>query len=216
VLDENNRLIGRITVERAIEILKREADHRLLSSRGLTDEADLFAPIILSAKERGVWLGINLVTVFLAAWVIGQFHFALDKIVALAVLMPIVASMGGIAGSQTLTLTIRGLALDQIVKGNMRWLATKELGVGLLNGLVWSVVVAVVTYLWFENVGLSIIIAVALILNLIAASVSGVVVPLALKKVGFDPALAGAVVLTTVTDIVGFLSFLGLASLFLL
>lgn len=216
VLDENNRLIGRITVERAMDILKREADHRLLSSRGLSDEADLFAPIIPSAKQRGVWLGINLVTVFLAAWVIGQFQFALDKIVALAVLMPIVASMGGIAGSQTLTLTIRGLALDQIVKSNMRWLATKELGVGLLNGLVWSVVVAVVTYLWFENIGLAIIIGVALILNLIAASISGVAVPLTLKKMGLDPALSGAVVLTTVTDIVGFLSFLGLASIFLL
>ena len=216
VLDADKRIVGRITVERAINILQREADRRLLSSGGISGEADLFSPIVPSAKQRGVWLGINLATVFLAAWVIGQFEVALDKIVALAVLMPIVASMGGIAGSQTLTLTIRGLALDQIVKSNVKWLATKELGVGALNGFAWAVVVAVVTYLWFQSPGLSIIIAVAMIVNLLAASLSGVIVPLVLKRYGFDPALSGAVVLTTVTDIVGYLSFLGLASAFLL
>ena len=216
VLNSEDHLVGRITVDHAMVLLKKEADHRLLSSRGLSDEADLFAPILPSAKQRGIWLGINLVTVFLAAWVIGQFQVALDQLVALAVLMPIVASMGGIAGSQTLTLTIRGLALDQIVRGNVRWLATKELGVGALNGIAWALVVALVTYVWFQNVGLSLIIAAAMIVNLIAAALSGVAVPLTLKRIGFDPALAGAVVLTTVTDIVGFLSFLGLASWFLL
>lgn len=216
VLDSDDHLLGRITVDNAMNIIKQEADHRLMSSQGLSDEADLFAPIFPSAKQRGFWLGINLVTVFLAAWVIGQFQAALDQLVALAVLMPIVASMGGIAGSQTLTLTIRGLALNQVVEGNVRWLATKELGVGALNGIVWAVVVAIVTYLWFRNAGLSLVIAVAMVLNLLAAALSGVVVPLTLKRMGLDPALSGAVVLTTVTDIVGFLSFLGLASWFLL
>ena len=216
VLDDDDHLLGRVTVDHAMDIIRREADHALLSRAGLTDEADLFAPILPSAKQRGVWLGINLATVFLAAWVIGQFQHALDQLVALAVLMPIVASMGGIAGSQTLTLTIRGLALNQIVQGNVRWLATKELGVGALNGIVWSVVVAFITYLWFKNPGLSLIIAAAMMLNLMAAALSGVAVPLVLKRLGMDPALAGAVVLTTVTDIVGFLSFLGLASLFLI
>jgi len=216
VLDDDDRLLGRITVDHAMDILRREADHAVLSQAGLNDEADLFAPIIASAKQRGIWLGINLATVFLAAWVIGQFQHALDQLVALAVLMPIVASMGGIAGSQTLTLTIRGLALNQIAKGNVRWLATKELGVGAVNGIVWSVVVAVASFLWFKNMGLSVVIAVAMMLNLLAAALSGIAVPLVLKRVGMDPALAGAVVLTTVTDIVGFLSFLGLASMFLL
>lgn len=216
VLDDNDRLLGRITVEHAMHILRREADHAMMSRAGLKEEADLFAPILPSAKQRAIWLGINLVTVFMAAWVIAQFQHALDQLVALAILMPIVASMGGIAGSQTLTLTIRGLALNQITKGNVRWLATKELGVGALNGVVWSVVVALLVYLWFNNVGLSVVLAIALVLNLIAAALSGVAVPLLLKRVGMDPALAGAVVLTTVTDIVGFLSFLGLASLFLI
>ena len=216
VLDDDDKLVGRITVDHAMDIIRREADHALLSRAGLKDEADLFAPIIPSAKQRGIWLGINLITVFMAAWVIGQFQEALDQLVALAVLMPIVASMGGIAGSQTLTLTIRGLALNQIAKNNVRWLAKKEIYVGALNGFVWSIVVAAATYLWFRNIGLSIVIGVALILNLLAAAISGVVVPLVLKRVGMDPALAGAVVLTTVTDIVGFFSFLGLAAYFLL
>ena len=153
---------------------------------------------------------------FAAAWVIGRFEEALDKIVALAVLMPVVASMGGIAGSQTLTLTIRGLALGNIVAANARWLTTKEFLVGAANGVVWSVVVAVVAYLWFSNLGLSVIIGFAMILNLLAAALSGVAIPLLLHRWGIDPALSGAVILTTVTDIIGFLSFLGLATLFLL
>ena len=216
VIDDDDQLLGRITVDNAMTILRHEADRVLLNSAGLSDEADLFAPVLPSAKQRGVWLGINLITVFMAAWVIGQFQHALDQLVALAVLMPIVASMGGIAGSQTLTLTIRGMALDQIVSGNIRWLMTKEIAVGALNGAVWAIVVALATYFWFNNVGLSVVIATAMILNLLAAAASGVVVPLCLKRIGMDPALSGAVVLTTVTDIVGFLSFLGLASAFLL
>lgn len=216
VLDEEGHLLGRITVDDVLHVIREEADHALLKSAGLDEEEDLFAPVVPSARRRGLWLGINLVTVFLAAWVIGRFEEALDKIVALAVLMPIVASMGGIAGSQTLTLTIRGMALDQIAKSNVRWLTFKELAVGALNGIVWALVVAVVSYFWFKNAGLAAILAVAMILNLLAASVSGVVIPLTLKRMGIDPALSGAVILTTVTDVIGFLSFLGLATLFLL
>ncbi|MCB1773077.1 MAG: magnesium transporter [Gammaproteobacteria bacterium] len=216
VLDDQDQLLGRITVDDVIDIIRQEADHALLKSAGLDEDEDLFAPVLPSAKRRGVWLGINLITVFMAAWVIGQFEEALDKIVALAVLMPVVASMGGIAGSQTLTLTIRGMALDQIADANVRWLTIKELAVGGLNGVVWAVVVAAVAFAWFRDPGIAVIIAVALVLNLLAASLSGVAVPLVLKRMGIDPALSGAVILTTVTDVIGFLSFLGLASVFLL
>jgi len=216
VLGDDERLLGRITIDDVVDIIREQADHTLLKSAGLDAEEDLFAPVLPSAKRRGVWLGINLVTVFLAAWVIGQFEEALDKIVALAVLMPIVASMGGIAGSQTLTLTIRGMALDQIASANVSWLTRKELAVGALNGVVWALVVALVAYVWFRDPGISVIIAAAMVLNLLAAALSGIAVPLILKRMGIDPALSGAVILTTVTDIIGFLSFLGLASLFLL
>ncbi len=216
VLGEQDRLLGRITVDDVVDVIRDEADRTLMHSAGLDEEEDLFAPVLPSAKRRGLWLGINLVTVFLAAWVIGRFEEALDKIVALAVLMPVVASMGGIAGSQTLTLTIRGMALDQIASSNVRWLTVKELAVGGINGIVWAVVVAIVSFIWFRDVGLSLIIASAMVLNLLAAAVSGVTIPLILKRLGLDPALSGAVVLTTVTDVIGFLSFLGLATLFLL
>lgn len=216
VVDEDNFLLGRITIDEVVDLIREEAEHALLKSAGLDEEEDLFSPMIPSAKRRGVWLGINLITVFMAAWVIGQFEEVLEKFVALAVLMPVVASMGGIAGSQTLTLTIRGLALDQIANANVRWLTIKEIGVGALNGTVWAVIVAGVSYVWFRDIGIALIIAFAMLLNLLAAAVSGVSIPLILKRMGIDPALSGAVILTTVTDIIGFLSFLGLASLFLL
>lgn len=216
VIDDEERLIGRITIDDIIDVIRDEADRVVMNSAGLDQEEDLFAPVIPSAKRRGVWLGINLVTVFMAAWVIGLFEEALDKIVALAVLMPVVASMGGIAGSQTLTLTIRGLALDQIHHANIRWLASKELYVGALNGLVWALVVSLVAFLWFRDEGIAGIIGVAMVMNLVAAALSGITIPMILAKLGIDPALSGAVILTTVTDIIGFLSFLGLASLFLL
>ncbi|MCB1948108.1 magnesium transporter [Nitrosomonas sp.] len=216
VVDENNRLIGRITMDDAMEILRAEADRTLLGRDGLDQEEDLFAPVISSAKRRTVWLGINLITAFLAAWVIGLFTDTLDKIVALAVLMPVVASMGGIAGSQTLTLTIRGLALDQITSGNRFWLARKEIFIGVLNGLLWAVVIALLAWLWFQNTGISLVIAAAIIINLVAAAASGIAIPLILQRMNIDPALSGAVILTTVTDVVGFMSFLGLATYFLL
>ncbi len=216
VVNDEGLLLGRITIDDVIDVIREESERALLNSAGLSEDADMFAPVIASAKSRGVWLGINLITVFAAAWVIGRFEDALEQIVALAVLMPVVASMGGIAGSQTLTLTIRGLALGQIAPANARWLTTKEFLVGATNGVIWSLVVAVVAYLWFSNLGLAIIIGVAMILNLLAAALSGVAIPLLLHRWGIDPALSGAVILTTVTDIIGFLSFLGLATIFLL
>lgn len=216
VVDDNNRLLGRITMDYAVAILRAEADHALMGRAGLDEEADLFAPIVSSAKRRAVWLGINLLTAFLAAWVIGLYADTLEKIVALAVLMPIVASMGGIAGSQTLTLTIRGLALDQISRGNSGWLARKEVFIGILNGLLWALVVAAIAWVWFRDGGISLIIAAAIVINLVAAAAAGIAIPLLLQRLRIDPALSGAVILTTVTDVVGFMSFLGLATQFLI
>ncbi len=216
VLDDGDKLVGMVTADDVLDIVREQADQQLLNMAGLEEEEDLFAPVLPSAKRRAVWLGINLITAFLAAWVIGLFEATIDKIVALAVLMPIVASMGGIAGSQTLTLAIRGLALGQISSANTRWLAFKEVGVGMLNGIFWAVVVGAIAFVWFGSVGIGLVISAAMVLNLLAAALSGVAIPLILDRLGIDPALSGAVVLTTVTDVVGFMSFLGLATLFLL
>lgn len=216
VVDEENKLIGRITLEDMIEIIDEEADHQILGAVGLDEEEDLFSPVLPSAKRRLFWLGINLATAFLAAWVIGLFEATLEKIVALAVLMPIVASMGGIAGTQTLTLMIRGLAMGKITSSNSRWLAYKEITISIISGVVWAIVVGIVSYLWFEQVKISLILGAAMIINLVVASISGFAIPVLMKKIGIDPALAGGVVLTTATDVIGFISFLGLATIFLL
>ena len=169
-----------------------------------------------AARRRAIWLGINLATAFLASWVIGRFEGTLEQIVALAVLMPIVASMGGVAGTQTLTLMVRGLALGQVGTGNLRALLSKEVLVGALNGVAWAFVVGAVSALWFSDLSLGLVIAGAMAINLLVAALAGVLVPLFLRRMNVDPALAGGVVLTTVTDVVGFLSFLGLATLVLL
>ncbi|MGJ7457224.1 magnesium transporter [Halomonas sp. RA08-2] len=216
VVDEFGLLLGRIVIDDIVDVIREDSEQALMNMAGLDEEEDLFAPIFSSAKRRAVWLGINLVTAFLAAWVIGRFEDALDKIVALAVLMPIVASMGGIAGSQTLTLAIRGMALGQISRTNSSWLLRKEVGIAALNGVVWSLVVAVLAVVWFDNVAIGAIIAAALVINMLAAGIAGIVIPLLLKRAGIDPALSGSVVLTTVTDVVGFMAFLGMATFFLL
>ena len=216
VVDEQRRLLGRITVDDVVDVIKEEADQTLLSMAGLDEEEDLFAPVLTSTRRRAIWLGVNLITAFLASWVIGQFEGALEKIVALAVLMPIVASMGGNAGTQTLTLTIRGLALGQVSSANSAWLLGRELAVGLLNGLLWAVVVGIVAVAWFKDYSIGFIIAAAMVINLVAAAIAGLTIPLLMKRMGIDPALAGTVALTTVTDVVGFLAFLGLASIYLL
>ncbi|MCP5406753.1 MAG: magnesium transporter [Chromatiaceae bacterium] len=216
VVDDDQRLVGRIVLDDAIELIRAETEKPMLQMAGLEEDEDLLAPIADSAKRRLFWLGINLITAFLAAAVIGLFEATLEKIVALAVLMPIVASMGGIAGSQTLTLAIRGLALDHITDSNRRWLLLKEVAIAVINGLVWAVVVGVIAWLWFGQIGISLILGVAMVINLLAAAVCGLAIPLILDRLGQDPALSGSVVLTTVTDVVGFMSFLGMATLFLL
>ena len=216
VVDNNNRLLGRITIDDVVDVIRDEADHSLLSMAGLNEEEDMFAPVFTSTRRRSIWLGLNLLTAFLASWVIGLFGASIEKMVALAVLMPIVASMGGIAGSQTLTLVIRGMALGQVGKSNSHRLLLKEMWIGVWNGLIWAAVIATVAGLWFQNVQLGFVIAAAIIINLIVAAISGATIPLLLKRFGADPALSGTVVLTTVTDIIGFIAFLGLATIYLL
>ncbi len=216
VVDAEGRLLGRITVDDVVDVIRDEGEHSLLSMTGLDEEEDMFAPVTVSARHRGVWLGINLLTAFVASWVIGLFQETIDKVVALAVLMPIVASMGGIAGSQTLTLVIRGIAVGKIGDSNARQLLYKELAVGLLNGVAWSLVVAAITLLWFGDYRIAGVIAVAIVVNLVFAALAGVTIPMIMRKLGTDPALGGSVLLTTVTDVVGFMAFLGLATFLLL
>ena len=215
VLDEDARLLGRITVDDVVDVIQEEAEQTVRSMAGLGED-DLFASVLTSTRRRAVWLGISLLSVFLAAWVIGRFEETIQELVALAILMPIVAGMGGIAGSQTLTISIRGLALGQISRQNARSLMLKEFTVGLVNGAIWATVVGVVATLWFKNQGLGVIIGLAMIINLLTAALAGAVIPLTLKKFGVDPAIAGGAILTTVTDVVGFMTFLGLATVFLL
>ncbi|MDH5472213.1 MAG: magnesium transporter [Gammaproteobacteria bacterium] len=216
VVDGNNILLGRITIDDVVDVIREEADHSVLSMAGLNDEEDLFAPAFPSSRRRAIWLGINLITAFMASWVVSNFETTLEKVVTVAILMNVVASMGGIAGSQTITLVIRGLALGQVSRSNRKWILNKEVIVSLLNGTLWSLVVAAIAIIWFNDIGIGIIIAVALMINLIFAASSGVIIPLILRKYGIDPAIAGSVILTTITDIVGLLAFLGLATIFLL
>lgn len=215
VVAGDGKLLGRVTVDDVVDVVREQAEHPLLAAAGLEDEDDVFAGIRKSARRRALWLGINLLTALLASWVVGLFEATIGKVVALAILMPVVASMGGIAGTQTVTLIIRGIALGQVHPTNARWLFFKELSVGALNGLVWAAVVALVTWAWFGTWDIAAVIFAAIIINLAAASVAGVMIPLALKRMRIDPALAGGVILTTVTDIVGFAALLGLGSLFL-
>ena len=214
VVNDEGMLLGRITVDDVVDVIQDEAEQTVRSMAGLGED-DMFAPIFSSTKRRAVWLGINLATAFLGAWVIGRFEDTIQQLVALAVLMPIVAGMGGVAGSQTLTIAIRGIALGQLGKSNAHALMLKEIAVGLLNGLMWACVVAVIVVFWFSDTSLGFIIGIAMIVNLLVAALAGAVIPLGLKRYGIDPAIAGGVLLTTVTDVVGFMTFLGLASIFL-
>ena len=215
VVDDNMKLLGRITVDDVVDVIRDEAEHSVLSMAGLNEEEDLFAPVLPSARRRAIWLGFNLLTAFMASWVVSNFEDTLEKIVAIAVLMNVVASMGGIAGTQTLTLVIRGIALGQVSHSNQRWLLTKEIIVGLFNGFGWAIVIAMIAVFWFDDIQIGFVIAAATVINLVAAAASGVMLPLVMRKLNIDPALAGSVVLTTVTDIVGLFAFLGLATVFL-
>jgi magnesium transporter len=216
VVDANGVLLGRITVDDVLDELRDEAEHSLMGAAGLDEEDDMFAPVVNSALHRALWLGVNLLTAFLAAAVVDVFQSTIDKIVLLAVLMPVVPSMGGVAGTQSLTIITRAIALEQIDRANARGILQKELAVGLLNGAFWAVIVASATYLWFDDWRIGGVIAAAMIINLFVAAFAGFSIPLLLKKLNIDPALAGGVVLTTVTDVIGYAAFLGLAALWLL
>lgn len=214
VLNDENKLIGRITIDDVVDVIMEDADQNILGMAGIAE--DTFAPPGRAAKSRVFWLSMNLLTAFIAAFTINIFQDTLDRIVYLAVLMPIVASMGGVAATQTLTIVIRGLTLDQINTSNMSWLFKRELAVSIINGIVLAILVGGATYLWFGDVKLGFLISGALIINLISSVIAGIFVPLFLRKMKQDPAIAGSVVVTTVTDVIGFFSFLGLATLFLI
>ena len=216
VVDENNRLVGRITIDDIVDVIRDEAEHSIMGAAGLGEEDDMFAPVVQSARRRALWLGINLATAFLAASVVDLFQTTLDKIVLLAVLMPVVPSMGGVAGNQSLVVITRAMALGQVDRTNSGRILRKELMVGMLNGIAWSVVVAVVTYLWFGDWRVGAVIAGAMTINMAVAALAGFFIPVILKRMSIDPALAGGVVLTTITDVVGYMSFLGLGAIFLL
>ena len=213
VVDDSGQLLGRITIDDVVDVIMEEADHSLTSLAGLAEE-DTFAPVWQSAPRRAVWLGLNLVTALLASSVINLFQETIEKVVALAVLMPIVASMGGIAGTQSLTILIRAMAMGQISDRNQLWLVGRESLVGLLNGLLWAAVIAATASIWFGDIVLGAIIACAMLINLVTAGLTGAGLPIVLRRLRIDPALAGGVLVTTITDVVGFLAFLGLATLF--
>ncbi len=216
VVGKDNQLLGRITVDDILDVLRDESEREIYSKAGLDKDSDMFAPVIKSALQRAVWLGTNLITAFIAAGVIGLFEASIEQLVALAVLMPVVASMGGITGSQTLTLVTRGIALQQVGYDNISQLTRHELKVSALNGLLWSLVVFLVANFWYQDWQLGLVFAVALFVVSLVGTFSGAIIPLLLKKIGVDPAIAGGVVLTTITDAIGFFIFLGAATQFLI
>tara|TARA_B100000965_G_scaffold396471_2_gene411471 strand:- start:1745 stop:2992 length:1248 start_codon:yes stop_codon:yes gene_type:complete len=214
VVNDRNELIGRITIDDVVDVIIEDADQNFLSMAGIAE--DTFSPPARAARRRIIWLGLNLITAFIAALAINIFQDAIEKVVYLAVLMPIVASMGGVAATQTLTIVLRGLTLEQISSSNLGWLFKRELAVAILNGVVLSLIISLVTFLWFNQLILALLIAAAMIINLLSSVFAGVFVPIFLRRLNQDPAIAGSVIVTTVTDVVGFVSFLGLSTIFLL
>ena len=215
VIDEKHKLVGYITIDDVVDVIRDEAEHSVLTMAGLDEEDDMFAPVVVTAKRRWIWLSVNLVTAFIAALVLSFFEPTLEQVVALAILFPVVMSMGGIAGTQTLTLVIRGMATGQVSYSNAAAIFRKEVAVGILNGMLFAVIVAVIAAWWYVDIKLGAVMAAAMIVNLLAGAIAGALIPLALKRINIDPALAGGVVLTTVTDVIGILAFVGLASLVL-
>ncbi len=214
VVNASKELLGRITIDDAVDVMKEEAERSLMGMAGLSEDEDTFATIKRSMFRRALWLGINLVTALLAASVIGQFQATIERVVALAVLMPIVASMGGIGGTQTMTIMIRGIALGHIQSNNLKWLLRREIVLSALNSLIWAVVCGSIAAWWFNDVRIAIILAIAISCNLLAGAITGTLLPVFIKRLNIDPAIASGVVLTTITDVVGFLSFLGLAFIY--
>jgi magnesium transporter len=216
VVDENNHLLGRITIDDVVDIIREDAEHSMMSMAGLDDEEDTFAPVIKSTQRRTLWLGVNLFTALMAAMVSDLFETTLSELAVLAILNTIVPSMGGVAGNQTLTLVIRGMALGHVSSSNARWLISKELAIGFFNGLIWATLIATVIALWKQDLMLGFVIAFAMMINMVAAGLAGASLPMIMKKLKIDPALAGSVILTTITDVVGIFAFLGTATWLLL
>ncbi len=216
VVDESNRLLGRITIDDVVDVIREQADRAIMAPAGLSEAEDILAPVVRTSRRRVPWLGINLVTAFIAASVVALFEQTIEKVAVLAVMMPIVAGMGGNAGTQTLTSVIRALSLGIVTEANARRVLVKELLVGAFNGLIFAVTVALITVVWHRNYLVGLAIAIAMVVNLVFAALSGVAIPLLVRRFGVDPAVASGVILTTVTDVVGFFAFLGLATLFLL
>lgn len=216
VVDKSGQLMGRITIDDVVDVIRDESQKERFAVTGMSGEEDLFAPILVSAHKRALWLGINLCTALIASWFISMFQDTLEQVIALAILVPIVASMGGIAGYQTLTIIIRGVATGRIVKENSPLLMWREISIGLLNGVFWAAIVSLVTFLWFDDMAIGWIIGGAMITTLLCAAIAGVSIPPLLKRMGVDPAIAGGVVLTTITDVIGIITFLGLATFFLI
>lgn len=212
VISEDNQLVGRVTIDDVVDIIREEAEHSMMSMAGLEDEEDTFAPVVKSTQRRSIWLGVNLITALLAAMVSDLFEATLSQLAVLAILNTIVPSMGGVAGNQTLTLVIRGMALGHVSASNSRWLIGKELAIGFLNGVIWAILIASVVAVWKQNYMLGVVIAFAMMMNMIAAGLSGAIIPILMKKLKIDPALAGSVILTTITDVVGIFAFLGTAT----
>tara|TARA_R110002153_G_scaffold3042_7_gene14454 strand:+ start:1527 stop:2882 length:1356 start_codon:yes stop_codon:yes gene_type:complete len=212
VVDEKNQLLGRITIDDVVDIIREDAEHSMMSMAGLDDEEDTFAPVVKSTQRRSIWLGVNLLTALMAAAVSDLFEAALSQLAVLAILNTIVPSMGGVAGNQTLTLVIRGMALGHVNSANARWLISKELAIGFLNGVIWSVLIASVIAIWKQDIMLGAVIAFAMMINMVAAGLAGASLPIIMKKLKIDPALAGSVILTTITDVVGIFAFLGSAT----
>ncbi|WP_297481566.1 magnesium transporter [uncultured Photobacterium sp.] len=215
VVDANNHLLGRITIDDVVDLIREEAEHSMMTMAGMDDDEDTFAPVLKSAKSRSIWLGVNVLTALAAASVSNMFEHTLQQMATVAVLMTIVPSMGGVAGNQTVALVIRGLAVGHIGDTNTRWLLSKEARVGLINGLVWALIIGLVVFIWKGSLILGAIMAGAMLANLFVAGVAGVLIPIGLKKLKIDPALAGGMALTTCTDIVGLMVFLGLATIFI-
>ena len=216
VTDHNNRLLGQITIDEVVDVIQDQVNSEIFNMAGLDDEDDMFAPIFISSRRRAVWLGANLIAAFIVATAVSLFQETLNQIVILAVLMPIVASMGGVAGNQTLILVIRGIAMGKIQKSNAMKLLNKEALVALLNGFIWSIVVSIFAVILFNTKWeIGIIVGLSMLINIIASAIAGVSIPFFLKRIGIDPALAGGVMMTTLTDVLGFITFLGLATLFL-
>jgi len=216
VVDDDNKLLGRITIDDVVDIIREDAEHSMMSMAGLDDEEDTFAPVVKSTQRRSIWLGVNLLTALMAAAVSDLFEAALSQLAVLAILNTIVPSMGGVAGNQTLTLVIRGMALGHVNSANARWMISKELAIGFLNGVIWSVLIASVIAIWKQDLMLGAVIAFAMLINMIAAGLAGASLPIIMKKLKIDPALAGSVILTTITDVVGIFAFLGSATWLLL